>query len=200
MYCAVCDNGFATDEGCAYVTVYDSNGGFVTGGGWFYSLAGSLVDDDSAEGRANFGFNSKYAGGADAPTGQTNFEFMAGSFHFHSELYEWLVVAGHDKAKFEGIGTVNGRGSYGFMVSVKDIAEPGAGSDTFRIKIWDRAAGDGLVYDNKQGASDDGYDGTIIEGGNIQIHVQRGQDQDQSQGQGQGQGQGKGQAKVRGGK
>jgi hypothetical protein len=39
----------------------------------------------------------------------------------------------------------------------------------FRIKIWDRET-DLVVYDNKMGQPDDGYDGTEIGGGNIKIH------------------------------
>jgi hypothetical protein len=45
--------------------------------------------------------------------------------------------------------------------------------DTFRIKIWDKAD-DTVVYDNKLGASDDGYDGTELGGGNIKVHKKSG--------------------------
>jgi len=42
--------------------------------------------------------------------------------------------------------------------------------DTFRIKIWNLDAGNGVIYDNKMGVSDDAYDGTAIGGGNIKVH------------------------------
>ncbi len=75
------------------------------------------------------------------------------------------MVAGQDKAKYKGTGTINGGGNYGFMLTAKDSSP-----DTFRIKIWDKDAGDGVVYDNKMGVGDDSYDGTELGGGSIKIH------------------------------
>jgi hypothetical protein len=84
---------------------------------------------------------------------------------FHqSDRYERLVIAGAN-AKYTGVGTINGGGNYGFMLTAKDSSP-----DTFRIKIWDKDAGGGVVYDNKMGAGDDSYDGTNIGGGNIKVH------------------------------
>jgi hypothetical protein len=74
-------------------------------------------------------------------------------------------VAGHNKAKFKGTGTINGFGNYGFMLTATD-----GSVDTLRIKIWDAADGDVVVYDNKWGADDSGYGGTAIGGGNIRVH------------------------------
>ena len=83
--------------------------------------------------------------------------------NFHSNSYDWLVISG-DKAKYKGIGNINGDGEYGFMLTaVDDIV------DTFRIKIWDKAT-DQVVYDNKLGSDDESYVGTILGGGNIKIH------------------------------
>lgn len=137
------------------------------------SPEGAMSTSPTTVGRASFGFNAKYKRGAEVPDGETNFEFSAWDFHFHSEEYEWLVVAGLDRAKFKGVGTVNGTGSFGFMVTVQDVDEPGTEADTFRIKIWDLET-DEVVYDNQLGADDDGYDGTTISGGNIKIHVPKG--------------------------
>src|SRR5262249_19710179 len=76
----------------AYVVIFDPNGGFVTGGGWIISPPGALVGT-ALTGRANFGFVSKYAKGANAPTGETEFNFQVGNFNFHSTYYDWLVVS-----------------------------------------------------------------------------------------------------------
>ena len=46
--------------------------------------------------------------------------------------------------------------------------------DQFRIKIWDRADGDAVVYDNKLGEGDDSNAGTALGGGQIMIHRQGG--------------------------
>jgi hypothetical protein len=43
-----------------YVVIYDSEGGFVTGGGWIDSPLGASVLYPEATGIANFGFVSKY--------------------------------------------------------------------------------------------------------------------------------------------
>ena len=164
------DNG---DEGLSefrFVVVYDPDGGFVTGGGWIDSPAGAYAADASLTGKANFGFVSKYKKGATVPTGQTQFQFKVADLKFHSSQYEWLVVAG-PHAKFKGSGTINGGGNYGFMLTATDgEVNGGGGVDGFRIKIWDKDAGDGIVYDNKMGQSDDSNDTTAIGGGSIVVH------------------------------
>jgi hypothetical protein len=92
------------------------------------------------------------------------------NLNFHSNSYDWLVVAGAH-AKFKGVGTINGNGSYGFMLTATDSAISGGGDeDKFRIKIWDKNDGDVIVYDNQLGENDDSYAGTEIGGGSIVIH------------------------------
>jgi hypothetical protein len=140
------------------VVVYDPNGGFVTGGGWINSPAGAYAPDETLEGKATFGFVSKYQKGATVPTGNTEFIFHVAGFKFKSTSYQWLVVAG-TKAQYKGEGTINGVGNYGFILTAEDGGK--AGTDTFRIKIWDIAT-DTVVYDN--GAQ------TPISGGSIVIH------------------------------
>jgi hypothetical protein len=156
-----------------YIIAYDPSAGFVTGSGWIMSPEGACQFEactNDTTGKATFGFVSKYKKGAATPTGQTEFQFKAGNLNFHSDSYEWLVVAGPN-AKYKGVGTINGSGNYGFMLTAKDSEINGGGDvDTFRIKIWDKDNGDAVVYDNKMGTSDDSYDGTELGGGNIKIH------------------------------
>src|SRR5262249_41486672 len=152
-----------------YVIIYDPNAGFVTGGGWINSQAGSYRADTNLTGKANFGFVSKYKKGASTPTGETEFQFQIASFNFHSTAYDWLVVAGA-KAQYKGTGTVNGVNGYQFLLTATDGQVTGGGGvDKFRIKIWDSG---GVVYDNKYGASDDidSADPQAIGGGSIVIH------------------------------
>ncbi len=153
-----------------YVVIYDPNGGFVTGGGWIDSPTGAYLYDLTLVGKATFGFNSKYLKGQSVPTGQTQFQFQAGDFKFHSTAYEWLVVAGA-RAQYKGVGQVNGTGDYGFLLTATDGQVSGGGVDKFRIKIWDRTSGI-VVYDNRRGASDDlnSADPQAIDGGSIVIH------------------------------
>jgi hypothetical protein len=149
------------------LAVYDPSGGFVTGGGWITSPTGAYSPDPNLTGRASFGFVSKYKKGASLPTGETEFQFKIANFNFHSDLYEWLVIAGA-KAQYKGTGTVNGAGEHGFMLTAVDGQIKG-GLDKFRIKIWDKATGT-MVYDNQMGAGDTGDPTTVIGGGSIVIH------------------------------
>jgi len=153
------DDGRETDLDTAMLVVYDPDGGFVTGGGWIDS---PLHDDYiymGVEGKANFGFVSKYKKGAQVPTGNTEFVFHAANLNFHSSSYQWLVVnqAGAN-AQFKGTGTINGEGNYKFMLWAGD-GEP----DTFRIKIWEELVGVEIVY------YDNGVD-QPISGGSIIVH------------------------------
>jgi hypothetical protein len=118
---------------------------------------------------ATFGFVSKYQKGSSVPTGNTEFQFHAGGLNFKSTSYEWLVVSGA-KAQYKGVGTINGAGSYGFILTAVDgQSNGGGGIDKFRIKIWDRTTG-AVVYDNQMGAADDATPSTAIASGSIVIH------------------------------
>ena len=151
-----------------YVVIYDPSGGFVTGGGWITSPAGAYVANPDLSGKANFGFNSKYKRGASVPTGQTQFQFKVAGLNFHSSSYDWLVIAGA-KAKYKGVGTINGAGNYGFMLTAIDGARKGGEPDRFRIKIWERVT-EAPIYDNQIGEADDSDAATVLGGGQIVVH------------------------------
>ncbi|MBX3733241.1 MAG: tandem-95 repeat protein [Verrucomicrobiae bacterium] len=154
-----------------YVVIYDPNGGFVTGGGWIHSPPGAYVFDATLAGRATFGFNSRYQKGRQVPTGDTQFQFQAAEFRFHSTAYDWLVVSGA-RAQYKGVGKVNNGGDYGFLLTATDgQVSGGGGIDRFRLKIWDRASGL-VVYDNVFGAADDLNNASpqILGAGSIVIH------------------------------
>jgi PKD repeat protein len=133
------------DADTVMVVVYDPDAGFVTGGGWIDSLEGAYMPDPTLTGRATFGFVSKYRRGASVPTGNTEFVFHAGALNFHSTSYEFLVVnQGGSNAQFKGSGTINGDGSYKFMLWAND-GDP----DTFRIRIWEEVGEtEVVIYDN----------------------------------------------------
>ncbi len=147
-----------------FVVVYDPTAGFVTGGGWFTSPAGAYKADETLEGKATFGFVSRYKKGKTIPDGNTEFQFKAGGLNFHSESYEWLVVnQASSRAQYKGKGTINGASApngspYKFMIWAID-----GSPDTFRIKIWwEDGAAEQVVYDN-------GVD-QAIGGGSIVVH------------------------------
>ena len=163
------DDGGSDSATFEYVVVYDPSGGSVTGGGWIWSEASScqlnLDICANAQGKANFGFVSKYKNGAQVPTGSTQFKFEAGNLSFHSNVQEWLVVnQGDTNAQFKGSGTINGQNhesgvSYKFMIWAGDGT-----ADTFRIRIWweDAQGGEQVVYDNGTNQA--------VGGGSIVIH------------------------------
>jgi uncharacterized delta-60 repeat protein len=149
----------------ALVVIYDPNGGWVNGGGWIDSPPGAFAQMPTLTGRANFGFVSQYRNGASVPTGNTQFKFD--SLNFQSTSYEWLVVSGN-KAQCKGVGTINGSGSYRFMLTIIDGEQPsGDDQDKFRIRIWNE--NDGVIYDNQLNATDGSDPITVLSGGNIAI-------------------------------
>ena len=158
------DNGGVATFGF-YVVFYDPSFGFVTGGGWIDSPAGSYTPNLSLFGKATFGFVSKYKKGATIPDGNTEFQFHAGNLNFKSTVYQWLVVQGSTRASFKGNGTINGAGNYIFLVSVVD-----GSPDKLRMKITDTATNT-VVYDNNIGASEDAVPTTALGGGSIVIHT-----------------------------
>ena len=164
------DDGGVGTSMFQYVVVYDPTGGFVTGGGWINSPEGAYPAEPTLTGKANFGFVSKYKKGATTPTGETEFQFKLADLNFHSDSYDWLVIAGA-KAMYKGSGTINGMGNYGFMLSAIDAKlTPSTDADLFRIKIWDKDSGDVVIYDNQVGEADDADPTTSIGGGSIVIH------------------------------
>lgn len=160
------DDGDSGTSAYQNVVVYDPGGGFVTGGGWIWSWAGTYVPEPDVAGWANFGFVVRYHKGAEVPDGQAELVYHTAGMNFHSTEYDWLVVTGDDKAKFKGRGTLNGEGDYRFMIWAGD-GEP----DTFRIKIWEEISGGELVvYDNSL-ANSTFENGQPIGKGSIVIHA-----------------------------
>jgi hypothetical protein len=151
-----------------YVVVYNPSAGFVTGGGWITSPAGAYAANPSLTGQANFGFNAKYKSGATVPTGNTDFQFPAANLTFQSTSYDWLVIS-TNQAQYQGSGTINGAGSYGFLVTAQDNG--GHGADRFRLQIWDKNNGNAMVYDTQPGAATTAAPTTALGGGRIQVHT-----------------------------
>ena len=165
------DIGYEVREFLGYLVIYDPNGGFVTGGGSIYSPAGAYLPDPALQGKATFGFVSKYLKGANIPSGQTEFQFRAAGLNFKSSAYEWMVIAGK-KVMYKGQGSINGSGVYQFMLSAIDgDLKGGDGLDRFRIRIWQVVDGvEQTVYDNQLNDYPDADPTTTLTGGSIVIH------------------------------
>ena len=164
------DTATTVDGFDALVVIYDPNGGWVAGGGWIDSPEGAFAQAPSLTGKANFAFVSKYQNGASVPTGNAQFQFNAAGLKFQSSSYEWMVISGGRKAQYKGVGTINGSGSYRFMLTAIDGDQPGGGGqDKFRIRIWSDS-GEGLIYDNQLNAPDSADPTIVLGGGSIVIH------------------------------
>jgi hypothetical protein len=130
-------------------------------------------------GVAKFGFVSRYKRGTSVPSGNTAFEFSAGDLKFKSTSYEWLVISG-SSARFKGVGTINGAGEFGFILTGFDAdlnTSDSFGDDLFRIKIW-VVATEATVYDTSCDAAgvcaedlpSDAKKGAVPIRGSIKIH------------------------------
>ena len=172
---SITDSSGATAQVSRDIVVYDASAGFVTGDGWIMSPAGAYKAKPALRGRATFGFVSRYQKGAKVPTGHTEFQFRAAGLNFHSNSYDWLVVAGA-RAQYKGTGTINGAGDYRFKLTAIDGNINGGGTvDRFRIRIWHYDAtlqADVVDYDNQIDPSTEGTlaEGTAIGAGSIVIH------------------------------
>jgi hypothetical protein len=172
---SVTDNnaGVSNQSVLRYAVVVDPSAGFVTGGGWIISPARAcqvVALCGSAAGKMKFNIESRYKRGATTPSGDTRFQDQSEAFVFRSTSYDWLVVS-RSKAQYMGTGTINGAGSYGFLLTVTDGRENARGADGLRIKVWEKATG-AVIYDNVQGAAGDlSTDMQGLGGGSIEIHA-----------------------------
>jgi PKD repeat protein len=152
-----------------YIVVFDPSSGFVTGGGWAISPAGSVMANPTLTGKLNFGLDSKYHKFALFPSGNTKFEFKAANLNFESNSYLWMLVDGA-QAQYRGSGTVNGTGDYAFIVTVVDGKLVGTTRvDLIRVKIWNKLTGE-IILDTQPGAPDNAEPTLAIGGGSITIH------------------------------
>ena len=168
----ITDSSGLTAEASRDVVVFDPLAGFVTGGGWIMSPPGAFEQDQALAGRAAFKFVFKYLKRANRPTGQVEFQFPAANLDFYGADCEWLVVSG-SRAMCQGTGTINGTGSYRFLLTAVDGNQEGnTPADRFRIQIWYYDSDldeDVVVYDNQLDSSGS-QEGTPLSGGNVVIH------------------------------
>ena len=146
-----------------FVVIFDAQGGFVTGGGWYDN---PVTATPPLPGKAHFGVNAKFHTGEVVPRGQLHLNFKPGDIKFRSTSYSFMEVTGNT-AHLRGEGTNNGAGEFFFRMDVTDNGEPGD-NDTFKIKIYQKVDPIGAIetfvlYENPLP--------TELGGGNIKIHM-----------------------------
>jgi probable HAF family extracellular repeat protein len=156
------------------VVVYDASAAAVSGAGWFMSPQGAYRKERVQAGRASFSFVSKASSDPAPRQGQMTLGFHVANLHFQSAAYDSLALAGV-RAQYQGSGTVNGTGSYKFLMTVVDgSASKSVRQSRFRMKIWhiDAATNaEAVDYDNQVQANALAADseGSVIGGGSIMI-------------------------------
>ena len=147
------DGDGGVDSASTLIVVVDPRPRLVAGAGLLGSPPGAYRPQPTAAGLAPFGFSARYSAGTTTPIGATSFRLLGAPLNFRSTAYDWLVITGA-RAQLKGSGRVNGAGRYGFLLTVADGGFPGGlGGDRLRMKIWNRDAGDSVVYDNMLGAT-----------------------------------------------
>jgi uncharacterized delta-60 repeat protein len=137
----------------AIVVVYDPNGGYAYGGGYFTSPKGALKSDPNASGDASYGFTLNYYKNATLPKGETQFKFNVGDFEFNALNFDYLVI-NNSMSQFKGTGKIiGGQSGVGFIMTVTDGQLDGTGIDKIRMKIYNKNNGS-IIYDNQTGGSD----------------------------------------------
>ena len=135
------------------IVIYDPNGGYAYGGGYFDSPAGALKSNPTATGKVSYGFAMNYFKNATLPKGETQFEFKIGDFEYNAVNFDYLSISGA-KAQFKGTGKiVGGQSGINFIMTVIDGDLDGTGIDKVRMKIYNKNTGQ-IYYDNQPGASD----------------------------------------------
>ena len=135
------------------IVVYDPNGGYTYGGGWFNSPAGALKSDVFATGKVSYGFTTNYFKNSTYPKGETQFEFKVGNFEFNALNFDYLSISGA-KAQCKGTGKIiGGQSGINFIMTVIDGDLDGSGIDKIRTKIYNKNTGQ-VYYDNQPGTSD----------------------------------------------
>ena len=137
----------------AIVVIYDPNGGYTYGGGYYDSPAGALISNSSSAGKASYGFTMNYFKNSTNPKGETQFEFKVGEFEYNALNFDYLVIS-NSMAQFKGTGKIiGGQSGIAFTMTVVDGQLDGTGIDKIRMKIYNKNNGK-IIYDNQPGASD----------------------------------------------
>jgi hypothetical protein len=157
------DGGVGTQT-FQYLSVYSPTAqGLFSAGQKYTSPVGAYPQDPIATGTVMFGLSYKYQ--RDVPVGNRQFtmDFQAGNLAFNATTVSSLVIA-DGVGTLRGSGTVNGQGSYAFLVVGSEAA------NTIRMKITDISNNNAVVYDTQMGAAETASPTTPVTAGNVLTH------------------------------
>jgi streptogramin lyase len=128
-----------------YLSVYDSTPqGLFSAGDRFTSPAGAFPQNASLTGNVTFGLVYKYRGTIATGDRQFTMNFKAANLMFNATTVSTLVIS-NGMATLTGTGTINGSGSYNFLVT-------GTNGGGIRIQITDPSNNNNVIYDTQPGA------------------------------------------------
>ena len=130
------------------VVLYDPAAGPVSGDAQIDSPAGALRTAPGSTGRAPFSVSATYPRTTSTtPNGSVTWQLPTSGFRFSSRTLSWLVVSG-TRFQIGGTGEVGGSGTYRFLLTGVDGRQPSGQGDLVRLRVWDPAAGNAVVYDS----------------------------------------------------
>jgi hypothetical protein len=169
------------------LVVYDPSLGFITGGGWFYWPA-DTSNHELQGAKVNFGFTMKYNKNQKNPQVQGSLLLIAhlpegGMIRIKSNSLYGLAIT---STTYPGIASFSGKctytrtdaagnvlasaGNQEFTVYVRDMNEPGTGSDMFWFTTKLTIAGEAPFSLDRDGGRDaDEVEYVLLRGGNIVV-------------------------------
>lgn len=133
------------------IIAYEKAAGNAVGSGWFQSPATANRKDGGPAGRASFSFLVPSATSAQAKVVKAQLQFQVGMLNFRSVEMRPLAARGAG-GQFEGRGTINGTGDYGFKLTATAGTSRGKGqAGRFGLRIWQtdpKTGAEVVVYDN----------------------------------------------------
>lgn len=157
----VTDNHGATGQSTfQYVSVYNpTSQGLFSAGQRFTSPAGAYSQNTSLTGTVRFGLSYKYQGSVPVGDKQFTMNFSLANLAFNATNVSSLVIS-NSMATLTGTGTINGSGSYDFLVT-------GVNGGGIRIQITDSS--NNVIYDTQPGDAATATPTTSVTG-NVVVH------------------------------
>ncbi len=153
------------------VVAYLPSAGMAAGAGSFISPYAAGKAAQRQVGQARFSFIAPAAdaqpAGAAARASQAALHFGVGDLDFVSRDVRRVAAPGR-YARFEGSGTLNGKGGYRFALVATASNAAGGEPGRVQMKIWHRASASGsetVVYDNSSDRGDAGGARSALRGG-----------------------------------
>jgi hypothetical protein len=139
--------------------------GSAVGEGWFDSPSGAYTADPAFAGKAAIEFAAKYSKKTEILSG--NVQFSIKKFSFTSTAIDWLVIE-NGRMQLTGLGKINGKAGYSFVLNVAKNPPGLNDQDTIHIRIWETST-ENVIYDNMPGEPDYVMPVAPLHGGGITL-------------------------------